>query len=283
MEQILQQWSTLQAADSGVDDSLVTLLTDSVLERQFLEQLVERFGDGCLSPTVLSNGRRGFVLTIQREGKHRAVGTLRTLVDIGSRYRGMPTKEVDFVFSLVGDDSVKPIVVEMDGLEFHANSVDQDLLDRLQMIRTGKVQVWSLSPRDLVAVARTPADNPLRPEALDGFVSKAIAHLGSNSTLDASTLATIAKLQNGGSLELLCTELTEPLSMERAKIALLRVICQNPSPRSDAFTTLTESSEAFVSLAKKQTHASDANLELFAGVGAPCRRPLSTTIRTSAW
>ena len=49
----------------------------------------------------------------------------------------------------------------MDGLEYHAETVAKDLLDRIEMIRSGKVQVWTLSWHDLLEEKAPPFLNPL--------------------------------------------------------------------------------------------------------------------------
>jgi DEAD/DEAH box helicase domain-containing protein len=70
-------------------------------------------------------------------------------VQIDARFRGLPRKRVDFLLTPVGRAGGLPVVVEMDGIEYHASTVAQDLLDRMLMIRSGKVRVWTLSWRDL--------------------------------------------------------------------------------------------------------------------------------------
>lgn len=53
----------------------------------------------------------------------------------------------------------------MDGIEYHAETVTQDLLDRMLMIRSGQVRVWTLSWRDLDPEDRAYL-NPLAEPAL---------------------------------------------------------------------------------------------------------------------
>src|SRR5690606_27545703 len=102
------------------------------------------YGDGALTPQVLPGGRRGFVLRAGRSDAPR-LWTIEPQVQIDARFRSLPRKRVDFLLTPVGRSSGRPIVIEMDGIEYHAGTVAQDLLDRMLMIRSGQVRVWTLS------------------------------------------------------------------------------------------------------------------------------------------
>ena len=149
-----------------------------MLEKRLLRALSGLYGDEALTPQVLPGGRRGFVLRAGRPGAPR-LWTIEPQVQIDARFRGLPRKRVDFLLTPVGRGSGLPVVTEMDGIEYHAGTVAQDLLDRMLMIRSGKVRVWTLSWRDL-----DPEDkgylNPLDESALGpqmtGPLGRALAH-----------------------------------------------------------------------------------------------------------
>jgi DEAD/DEAH box helicase domain-containing protein len=148
LEAILQKWDSLTQTESGIDDSIRGALVESVLEKRLLRTLSVFYGDEALTPQVLPGGRRGFVLRAGRQDTPN-FWTIEPQVQIDARFRGLPRKRVDFLLTPVGRGCGLPIVIEMDGIEYHANSVAQDLLDRMLMIRSRQVRVWTLSWRDL--------------------------------------------------------------------------------------------------------------------------------------
>ncbi|GGJ10740.1 DEAD/DEAH box helicase [Neoroseomonas lacus] len=177
METILQKWDSLTRTETGIDESIRGALVESVLEKRLLRTLSGFYGDGALTPQVLPGGRRGFVLRAGPSDAPR-LWTIEPQVQIDARFRGLPRKRVDFLVTPVGRGGGLPIVIEMDGIEYHAGTVAQDLLDRMLMIRSGQVRVWTLSWRDL-----DPEDsgylNPLSETALGtqmtGPLGKALA------------------------------------------------------------------------------------------------------------
>ncbi len=173
METILQTWGSLTRTETGIDASIKGALVESALERRLLRALSELYGEGALTPQVLAGGRRGFVL---RAGRSDAAKfwTIEPQVQIDARFRGLPRKRVDFLLTPVGRAGSRPIVIEMDGLEYHAGTVAQDLFDRITMIRSGEVQVWTLSWRDLDPEDRT----QLNPLAEPGLGTEKIGRLG---------------------------------------------------------------------------------------------------------
>lgn len=177
METILQKWDSLTRTETGIDDSIRGALVESVLERRFLRALSELYGEGALTPQVLAGGRRGFVL---RAGRPSAVRLwiIEPQVQIDARFGGLPKKRIDFLLTPVGRVGGRPIVIEMDGLEYHAGNVAQDLLDRLTMIRSGEVRVWTFSWRDLDLEDLAPL-NPLAEASLGsskiGLLSRVLA------------------------------------------------------------------------------------------------------------
>nr|CAD6609853.1 hypothetical protein RTCK_02220 [Rhizobium sp. TCK] len=148
MEAILQKWDSLTRTETGIDESIKGALVESVLERRLLRALSAFYGDAALTPQVLPGGRRGFVLRAGRADAPR-LWTIEPQVQIDARFRGLPRKRVDFLLTPVGRSMALPVVIEMDGIEYHAKSVAEDLLDRMLMIRSGQVRVWTMSWRDL--------------------------------------------------------------------------------------------------------------------------------------
>ena len=148
METILQKWDSLSRTETGIDESIRGALVESALERRLLHALSGLYGDEALTPQVLPGGRRGFVL---RAGTKEAprLWTIEPQVQIDARFRGLPRKRVDFLLTPIGRSGAIPLVLEMDGIEYHADTVAQDLLDRMLMIRSGQVRAWTLSWRDL--------------------------------------------------------------------------------------------------------------------------------------
>src|SRR5262249_33917946 len=133
---------------------------------RFLETLESRFGIGCIHPQVLEGGRKGFLLKIS-DGDRSHFWTIETQVQVDRRYRDVPVKRVDFLISpvgrliSVGGLRVKPLIVEMDGLETHARTVADDLITRLLLIRSGHVRVWTLGWHDLDGGKEAPLVNPI--------------------------------------------------------------------------------------------------------------------------
>lgn len=148
METILQNWDSLTRTETGIDESIRGALVESVLEKRLLKTLSNLYGDGALTPQVLQGGRRGFVLRAGRPEAPR-LWTIEPQVQIDARFPGIPRKRVDFLLTPVNRSSGLPVVIEMDGIEYHADTVAQDLLDRILMIRSGQLRVWTISWRDL--------------------------------------------------------------------------------------------------------------------------------------
>ena len=210
METILEKWDSLKETETGIDESIRSAPVESVLEKRLLRTLEKLYGAASLTPQVLPGGRRGFVLRANTSDTPR-LWTIETQVQIDRRFKGMPEKRVDFLLTPVGRTGTLPLVIEMDGLEYHADTVDQDLIDRILMIRSGQVRVWTLSWRDLDPEDRTylnPLAEPsLGPEKI-GQLGKALAlpdfaaHVERIRELqEESSLAGLRRLLNGEAQE----------------------------------------------------------------------------------
>ena len=188
MEAILLRWDNLERAEAGIDDSIRGALVESELEQRFLQALSKAYGVDAITPQALPGGQTGHVLRVGLKKSRRKdavqkdsfrLWTIERQVQIDARYPGLPRRRVDFLLTPAGRGDSRPIVIEMDGLEHHAETVAKDLLDRIEMIRSGKVRVWTLGWKDLDA---DPAEiqNPLADGSLDplqiGRLGNALAH-----------------------------------------------------------------------------------------------------------
>ena len=178
MEAILQKWETLSRTETGIDESIRGSLVESALEKRFLRTLSLIYGEAALTPQVLGGGRRGFVLRAGTPDAPR-LWAIEPQVQIDARFHGLRRKRIDFLLTPIARAGERPVVIEMDGIEYHAATVAEDLLDRLLMIRSGEVRVWTLAWRDLDKEP-TPALNPLAESSLGpekiGRLGRVLAH-----------------------------------------------------------------------------------------------------------
>ena len=130
MESILANWSNLTRTETGIDSRFAISRSKASSSSRFIQKLVERFGENCVTPQVLEGGRKGHLLRAGDVVKAH-FWNIETQVQIDRRFRDMPRRRVDFLFSPVGGLNAKPIVVEMDGLKYHADTVVEDLTARL--------------------------------------------------------------------------------------------------------------------------------------------------------
>ena len=223
MQAVLSQWENLVQADRGINVSIKDSLVDSELEKRFLSALLTKFGDKCLTPQVLESGRKGFLLNTAPDGKGR-FWTLETQVQIDKRFPGLPKKRVDFVLTPMGTAAERPIVVEMDGLEFHSATVDQDLIDRITMIRSGKVRVWTLGWDDLADTIKGSVPNPFSENALGAAHAGMLARALSTRAM-APFEAGLKVLAECSAFEGLLAALTSPVwTLAPASSILLRLV-----------------------------------------------------------
>ena len=224
MERVLGDWDSLSKSASSLDDNLSNSLIQSELESLFLGSLKNTFGDNSLTPQVVGDGTRGFVLST---GEGNPIWTIEPQVQIKNRFKNMPQKVVDFLMTPIDSSVSKPIVIETDGIKYHAESVTKDILDRLEMIRSGKVMVWSLSWHDLQFKANKPFRNPLLSEALTaeslGSLGRVLSHFNTHGTQ-------IKQAQGSGSFDLLRETLQAPGVFKVATGILLRGIVGKGRP-----------------------------------------------------
>lgn len=228
MEAILQKWGSLTRTETGIDESIRGALIESALEKRLLRGLFELYGEGALTPQVLAGGRRGFVLRAGRPDAPR-LWTIEPQVQIDARFPGLPRKRIDFLLTPVGRAGSRPLVIEMDGLEYHAGTVAQDLLDRLTMIRSGEVDVWTLSWKDLDRDSSAP-QNPLAEQNLGtmkvGQLGRVLAHESFSPLADA-----VRAFQADGALVALRRRLDGEVEVEAgARSLLIRALVAGGRP-----------------------------------------------------
>lgn len=263
MEAILQKWDSLTKAETGIDESIRGALVESVLEKRLLQALSTLYGEGALTPQVLSGGRRGFVLRAGRPDAPR-LWTIEPQVQIDAKYRGLPRKRVDFLVTPVGRGGGLPVVIEMDGIEYHAATVARDLLDRILMIRSGKVRVWTLSWRDLDPEDRALV-NPLLEAGLGAEKIGALAAVLAHPHF-ASQAASVRRLQTDSSMEALSRHLDEGFE---ADTSLRSVLCRalvktgRPLDQLPRYAALSEAGQAFLATPGLTEHVGSGALDLY--------------------
>lgn len=157
VEAVLGSWDLLQRESRGIDDPLRSTIVESELERLFLEAL-DRHPSVRSMQRIITNGlENAYQLAIGKPGETRP-WTLRLQVQAEHLHPSLPRKRVDFVFEPT--EGGKPIIVELDGWEFHAPNFWTDLADRLAMIRSGKVEVLTFVWSDIDPEKNEAARNP---------------------------------------------------------------------------------------------------------------------------
>jgi len=134
----------------------VSALLDSELERLFLQRLGEvRLSDGIVSLTQeVVNGKPGYHLRLGDKSYD-----IEPQVSLGPSQGVAVDSRADFVFYPRGSSvDSKPIVVFVDGYEFHHDRVALDLRQRTAIARSGNYSVWSISWDDVDARATNNTD-----------------------------------------------------------------------------------------------------------------------------
>jgi DEAD/DEAH box helicase domain-containing protein len=225
MERVLDQWDTLSRSASALDTELSNSLIRSELESLFISSLSKLDG-WSLTPQVVGDGTRGFVLSTDT-GRMWAI---EPQVQIKNRFKNMPTKVVDFLITPIDVNVAKPIVIETDGIRYHAASITKDIQDRIEMIRSGEVSVWSLSWYDLQEKAKRSFSNPLEPSCFTHETNASLARVLSYFEKKGEDYKSqILEIQQKGSFELLVETLRDEIHHEPATGVLLRAIVGNGS------------------------------------------------------
>jgi len=136
------------------------------------------------------------------------------------------------------------------------------------MIRTGLVNVWSLSWHDLQAGNSKSFANPLSNEALppasQHFVSNVLGNEKFNKHKD-----TVGKLQNSGSFDLLVNELAEPGYFDKGLFVYFRGIVGQGKPvrELDGIADLRDENSDWLSVNNLAAKTLSQGVDLFCSLG----------------
>jgi DEAD/DEAH box helicase domain-containing protein len=200
IEAVLADWERLVKVEHAINDVLGADIVESELEARFLDSLQKAFGSKALKSIVLSNGQRGFQLRIEAQGEE-IFWQIEPQVQMDQQFLGLPKRRVDFLMTSPGDSAGKPIVIELDGWEYHAASLEDDIETRMQIIRSGKSEVWTFTWQDFEDTPATLA-NPFKSGLFTPQVEGALAGLLSDQRfVELHALsADIDRLRQGGSI-----------------------------------------------------------------------------------
>lgn len=266
MESILANWSNLTRTEAGIDSRVRNFAVESKLESRFIQKLIDRFGENCVTPHVLEGGRKGHLLRAS-DGTKVHFWNIETQVQIDRRFRDVPRKRVDFVFSPVGGLITKPIIVEMDGLKYHANTVVEDLTTRLLLMRSGYARVWTLGWNDLEQSGTLPP-NPLSEARLGATQAGILAKVLARDDMPGLK-AEVDLLQSRSSLEGLFHFLSHPESACAAAASVLIRTIVGPGrdiaslPR---INSVSDGGRQFLEESGLFGHVVDRNLDVYLSV-----------------
>ena len=220
VEAVLADWDALTEVEQAINEVLGADLIESELEARFLDGLKKAFGARNLKDIILGNGQRGFQLRIDVQGEE-IYWQIEPQVQIDERFPGLPRRRVDFVLTAQGERAGKPIVIELDGWEYHAASLEDDIESRIRMIRSRQVDVWTLTWDDFEEEAGLAA-NPFRQGGLDAGRETVLAGLLTDPRFNAlhGLASLVDSIRSGRSMDLLVARLREGI-WEPGKAALL--------------------------------------------------------------
>ena len=149
MSSVLSIWPELREAGRSVDAALRDSLIQSELEHKFLARLDAAFGPDALTRTTNAVGGRAYQLVIRKPGAAPIYWTVEPQVELHQIASDMPRKRIDFLFT-ARSHVAPPIIVELDGWEWHKDTIARDIRHRLEMKRsTIAVDVYTLTWSDL--------------------------------------------------------------------------------------------------------------------------------------
>jgi DEAD/DEAH box helicase domain-containing protein len=282
VEAVLGDWDALVQVDQPINDVLGADLVESELEARFLDRLQKAFGTKALKPIVLSNGQRGFQLRIEAQGEE-VYWQIEPQVQIEKRFPGLPARRVDFVLSTSGERSGKPIIVELDGWEYHAPTIEDDIDTRVRIIRSGQAEVWTLTWDDFEDEAG-PCANPFISGVPQPVLEGRLAQLLSDSrfpTLHPLSTA-IDCLRRGRSMDALISRLRST-HWEPAKAAVLfgRVAIGATGTDFTSLVTTDLNEDARLYLEEAALHGRLDDGGLSAILGLPSGSPIEIVEKTS--
>lgn len=146
LSSILRQRERLVKTDA-LKNVKVNVLFDSELEARSIEALRRFRGpelDVALTKEVV-NGKPGYFLKIGG----MAYG-IEPQVKLGPKEGVLIPSQADFVFRPArGQHQLKPVAVFTDGFLYHRDRIGEDLAQRMAVVRSGRLLVWSLTWKDV--------------------------------------------------------------------------------------------------------------------------------------
>ena len=191
-------------------------------------------------------------------------------VQIEKRFPGMPKKRVDFLISSTHPKASKPIVVELDGFKYHYDTVKADIEDRLQMIKSGKVEVWTFIWDDFSKGAPNycnPFGSNVITSQFDEGLKKLFVSSGYKTLHQLKRTVEILRAESSinGLLELLKCRPWVPAEASTL-LALILFSASAKNKKEIDPKELDEDSRLFWQEAEEQLRLSDQSLSLFAGI-----------------
>ena len=198
--------------------------------------------------------------------------TIEPQVQIDKRFPRLPPKRVDFLITSTHPKATKPIVVELDGFKYHYDTVRKDVEDRIQMIKSGQVQVWTLLWDDFDD--KTPNYyNPFGPTVITSQFDEPLKKLFQSARAGGSSLCqwerAVEILRSESSIDGLLEHLKrQPWTPSEATtlLAMIRFSAIAKFRESVSSKELDESSRLFWQQGEKNLRLTDGSLSLFAGV-----------------
>jgi DEAD/DEAH box helicase domain-containing protein len=145
LNQILAGWPKIHPVGT-VSDIKLNKALESELEQMFIERLrraVKERG-GAFTKVVIA-GKPGYAVRIGASG-----WTLEPQCWLQERFANMPPTRADLVlWPAVPTPGARPVAVYLDGWQFHAPNIPEDLALRQKIVRSGKLLVWSASWDDV--------------------------------------------------------------------------------------------------------------------------------------
>jgi DEAD/DEAH box helicase domain-containing protein len=282
MEEVLQHWDHLRPTSSDVDEAIGAEMVESHLEQRFLEKLRAVFGPDSLKPKLLEGSRRAFQLTV-RKGTAPAHWTIETQVQMDLRFPRMPRKRVDFLLTPSSGQSALPIVVEMDGLAYHAKTATTDLDVRFQIIRSRKARVISLAWDDLADNQSGSVPNPFSQDRMGSDAADVMDRLLQLCDLTEYRPA-VSLLQKASSWEGLMQLLKQPsMDLSQAAVALIQVAIGRGAELASLprIQNISEDGKLFLEDGQRFGSISDRTVDFY--FSAPEGGPKSTTREISAF
>jgi DEAD/DEAH box helicase domain-containing protein len=279
MEGILANWEKLKKVETSINETITASVVESVLEGKFLDALRKEFGADSLKPTLAGGASRAFQLAI-KDGGEPVFWLIEPQVQIDKRIPGAPRKRVDFLLTPAGATGVKPIVVEMDGWEYHAHGTAADLQTRILLLRTGKLGVWSLNWEDMDGASTQPVANPFADGHLSAASEGALAALWKNPLFSAlhDQKSRVAQFRTGRAFDALVSRLRTPGETGDLAAAIPLRVALGPSgaPLDDLPGVADLDPDAHSFLAEGGVHGRFGDRGLVVYVGAPSGQPVES-------